>query len=167
MLNDLHTHELRATLNDTNNPKQEITVSHTYCPILGGAINNVNMKILVDTGSEVSVISRNKNHFKHAPVLLFNNYYITTATKIKQIATQQIYVNFKCNELVCDIPMIVVDKLTYDCIIGIDVLNKLGAVINLENNSMTCKVEGRLYEINLKKVRTTWKQNRNLSLIHI
>ena len=33
LLNDLHTQELRATLNDTNNPQQEITVSKTYCPI--------------------------------------------------------------------------------------------------------------------------------------
>ena len=68
-----------------------------------------------------------------------------------RIATQQIYVNFKCNKLECDIPMIVVDKLTYDCIIGIDVLNKLGAVINLENNSMTCKVKGGLYVIKFEE----------------
>ena len=93
-------------------------------------------------------------------MLPINNYYITTATKIKQFATQQIYVNFKCNELVCDIPMIIVDKLTCDSIIGIDVLNKLGAVINLENNSMTCKVEGGLYEIKFEESQNNVEEEK-------
>ena len=48
LLNDLHTQELRATLNDTNNPQQERMLSHTYCPTQGGTISGIKKRNVVN-----------------------------------------------------------------------------------------------------------------------
>ena len=47
--------------------------------------------------------------------------------------------------------MIIMNKLIYDGILGIDLLNVLDAKININKNKIECNYKGTQYEINMKE----------------
>ena len=60
-----------------------------YCPTVTVYINNCKVQALIDTGSEISVVSKtwlhsNKQYFKLTPTLPVNELYITTANHTRE-----------------------------------------------------------------------------------
>lgn len=74
----MYSSDLRSTLMDDSDVCQtEVNVEKSKCPMVVGFINNVRTEILIDTGAEVSVISRrfinrNKKHFRQCSMLPIN-----------------------------------------------------------------------------------------------
>ena len=69
-----------------------------YCPTVIVYINNCKVQALIDTVSEISVVSKtwlrnNKQYFKLTPTLPVNELYITTANHIRERVKQQIFAN--------------------------------------------------------------------------
>ena len=88
----------------------------TQCPIVNVRINNCDIKMLVDTGSQMSVlnsawIQRNKKYFKNTAILPVNNMNITTATNKKEKVRQQAYITLTYKNLELEYPMIIMHKL--------------------------------------------------------
>lgn len=130
--------------NELLNAEQDVRENNNrHCPYINVYLNNCQVKALLDTGSEVSVIShnwlqKNKKYFTKATIFPISNYVITTATQTKERVSQQIYMNLAWSKLNIETPMLVCKRLNQDCIIGVDILNKLQAVIDLQNLKMTC-----------------------------
>ena len=80
----------------------------------------------------------NKQYFKSTPTLPVNEFYITTANRTRERVKQQIFANITCGNVQYELPMLVVNKLVRHCILGIDALNKMKAVINTADQTMTC-----------------------------
>lgn len=84
---------------------------------------------MIDTGSEISVVSKTwlhskKQYFKLTPTLPVNELYITTANRTRERVKQQIFGNITCGNVQYELPMILVNKLVRHCILGKDALNK-------------------------------------------
>ena len=60
---------------------------------------------------------------------------------------QQAYITLNCRDLEIRYPMIIMNKLIYDGIIGIDLLNTLSARIDVNNNKMLCNYKNVRYEL--------------------
>ena len=99
--------------------------------------------MLVDTGSQLSVLNaawvqHNKKHFNNTAILPVNNMNITTATNKKERVKQQAYVTLTYKNLELTLPMIIMHKLIYDGILGIDLLNTINAKIDVNGNKIRC-----------------------------
>ena len=110
--------------------------------------------MLVDTGSQLSVLNaawvqRNKKYFKNTAILPVNNLNITTATNKKERVKQQAYVTLTYKNLELEHPMIIMHKLIYDGILGIDILNTINAKININDNTIVCNYKNVQYELNM------------------
>ena len=97
--------------------------------------------MLIDTGSQLSVLNaawvqRNKKYFKNTAILPVNNLNITTATNKKERVKQQAYVTLTYKNLELEHPMIIMHKLIYDGILGIDILNAINSKINVNDNTI-------------------------------
>ena len=46
------------------------------------------------------------------------------------------YVSITCQGLEMELPVLIVDKLICDCILGVDALDRLNAVINMKDGQM-------------------------------
>ena len=108
----------------------------TQCPIVTVSINRCKIRIIVDTGSQLSVLNaawvqHNKKYFKNTAILPVNNLNITTATNKKERVKQQAYVTRTYKNLELEHPTIIMHKLIYDGILGIDILNTINAKINV------------------------------------
>lgn len=144
--------------------ENENLISRQYtanCPMLDATVNNIRTGILIDTGAEFSAISdkfirNNKKYFKNADILPVNNTSIKTATNTTEVVKQQILVNMKIKDVDFDAPMLVVKNLISDVILGIDQLNRIHAVINLEQRSINFRINDKNYTADL-----SYKNNRN------
>lgn len=119
-------------------------------------INNCNIEMLIDTGSQLSVLSaewvkKNKKYFKNTAMLPINNMNITTATKKKERVKQQAYVTLAYKNLEVTYPIIILNKLIYDGIIGIDLLKLLNAKIDISSNKIVCNYMDVQHELDLNR----------------
>ena len=106
-----------------------------------------------------------------------NNINVITAMNKKKKVRQQAYVTLNCKDLEITYPMIIMSKLIYDGIIGIDLLNTLSARIDINNNKILCNYKDVLYELIMNeneencevsgKPIVVSKPRIRLSLIHI
>ena len=108
--------------------------------------------MLIDTGSQLTVLSnkwvhQNKKYFKQTAILPVNNINVITAMNKREKVRQQAYVTLNCKDLEITYPMIIMNKLIFDGIIGIDLLNTLSARIDINNNKILCNYKDVLYEI--------------------
>ena len=58
-----------------------------------------------------------------------------------------------------ELPMLVVNKLVRHCILGIDALNKLKAVINIADQTMTCTLNNVTQNIKLNVIKEDQSSN--------
>ena len=112
--------------------------------------------MLIDTGSQLSVLSaewvkKNKKYFKNTAMLPINNMNITTATKKKERVKQQAYVTLAHKNLEVTYPIIILNKLIYDGIIGIDLLKLLNAKIDINSNKIVCNYMDVQHELDLNR----------------
>lgn len=130
-------------------------INNTVCPQIKLYVNNVPVNALVDTGSEVTIINSawvkiHNAHFKNVPKLPTREIQITTANKSMEKVNHQMYVSITCQGLEIELPVLIVDKLIYDCILGVDALDRLNAVINMKDGQMTCTVNNICITIDLR-----------------
>lgn len=162
----MYSSDLRSTLMDDSDVCQtEVNVEKSKCPMVVGLINNVRTEILIDTGAEVSVISRrfinrNKKHFRQCSMLPINQLELQTAVNNKCVANQQMLITLDLDALGLEIPVIVVDKLIPDIIIGMDLLYKLQAVIDVKQQILQITHEKNNYRVTLNKNNSNEKTQR-------
>lgn len=61
------------------------------------------------------------------------------------------YITLTYNDLELEYPMMIINRLIYDGIIGIDVLTVLNAKIYVINNDLLCEYKGRQHKIRLNQ----------------
>lgn len=111
---------------------------------------------LLDTGSEISAVNAewlrvNRQYLMKVPELPISGIHITTATSIKTRIKKQIYMNITCGETQFEMPMLVINKLISPCILGMNVLQKLRAQIDIGNQEMTYYIGNDKYQISLNQ----------------
>ena len=124
------------------------------CPTLDAYINNFKPHILIDTRAEVSAISenfikKNNKYFRNTAILPTTKLQIQTADKNKMVATGQVYITLKYNELEVNIPVIIIKKLVCNVVLGVDFLTKCQAQIELAKGCMHWIINGRKYQLQL------------------
>ena len=123
--------------------KETVRTRKLKCRELELYLNGVPVITLIDTGSQINAISaewfnKNKNKMEKLNLLRLTNTIVKGAVgkKSKQI-TQQILVEVKFGMYVIDSVFIIVPDLIRDCIMGIELLQEGGCIINLHNNQIT------------------------------
>lgn len=109
----------------------------TKCPTINGCVNSVYIKILIDAGAEISVISElfingNKKSFRKVEILPVKQMKIQTVMNYKQVVNRQMFVHItldNCANVYA--PMIVVKKLVTDVIMSMGTQNKYQARVLL------------------------------------
>lgn len=120
-------------------PDDEQTRIVPQCPVLAIQIDGVEVRALIDTGSQVSAVSEsfysaNIGRFSKCPTLPLVGVTVTSATEKKATkVSRQFYANVHLQQVEEASTILVVPKLTVDCIIGIDILSRLKTKIDLEN----------------------------------
>lgn len=77
------------------------------------------------------------------------NMNITTATRKRDKVVKQAFANIKCNHLEITHPVLIVNKLAHDGIMGIDLLKEIEAEINPKQQIMLCTYNGVRHELKL------------------
>ena len=119
------------------------------CPEIKIRIENIKTSALIDTGSKISGISerfynKHKGQFKKCEKLPLPNLTAVGFTGEKsQKLKIQIYASVIFSSLEMKINFIIVPKLIKECILGIDALTTLNAIIDLKNNTLAIKNENR------------------------
>ena len=125
---------------EEESPYKEI--NKIKCPELDVLLNEIPVKALIDTGSQINAVSAewyhlNKKRLGNIPVLKITNLIIKGAVgKKSNKITQQIMLAIKIGEYVADAVFIVVPNLIRGCIVGINLLQEGRCIINLPNNKI-------------------------------
>ena len=85
---------------------------------------------------------------------------ITTATNKREKVKQQAYVTMTYEKLAVECPMIIINKLIYDGIIGIDLLNVLDAKIDISNNKIICNYKGVQHNVKMNEEERQYKVSK-------
>lgn len=129
------------------------------CPELKLRIENINVKALIDSGSEISCISEsffkdNLRVLEIKPILPVSGYSIKVATGQKTVKiTKQILLTVQWGSHYTQIIFIVVPKLIRDCIIGYDTMKNLKFKLDTDERTIDLEVEG---------LRETLKYDENI-----
>lgn len=115
------------------------------CPTITIEIEGRRITALIDTGSEVNAISEQLYQemcepLKKCPTLPLTGVTVTGATKGKPVkVTKQVFAKINLKRVIEAATIIIVPKLTSDCIIGIDFLEKIRSKIDLEAQELIFK----------------------------
>jgi hypothetical protein len=145
-VNNVYLHDMReALIGEVFENEGNGLIKNEYkgCPYILAQINGIWTKALIDSGAEItavnqSFITQNKTHFKRASILPIINTQIQTATNVRENVNQQIMINLHKGVLNIDFAAVVVKKLMYDLITGIDVLRLFKAKIDVAGNILMC-----------------------------
>ena len=113
-----------------------VNTKETRCPEINIKIENIEVKALIDTGSEITCISEefyyaNAQAFKTRPMLPISGKFIKGATGAKSSRLKlQVLLTVEISNLKLDIIFIVVPKLVKPCIIGYDTQKALSMLID-------------------------------------
>lgn len=121
-----------------------------------GKLENQDQEIIVDTGSEVSAISKNKlieleykcnRKLEQLPI---NNITIVGVTGVRsKKVSKQVMLFLELNEIRVPVNFLVIENISADIILGMDFLRKHKCVINLAEQILTLEYNGESKEINL------------------
>lgn len=113
------------------------------CPVLEFELNNIPVRALVDTGSEISAISLkllSRLVSEHVPVPTLPTakcYVIGVGNKRSKPITKQALISFQVQEHLFDVPCLVVEDLKHDLILGVDFLKENDGVIDFSRDIMS------------------------------
>lgn len=151
--------------------EEEKQQTRPKCPILDISINGIKTSALIDTGSQISAISdelyfAQKQVFDTCPILPLTGVTVTTATGGKRTkVTKQIYVEISHDKAKEPATILVVPKLTFSCIIGIDYLHKLRTQIDLEKYAMTVNINNQTHCLKFANPPSMESQQRKICSI--
>lgn len=124
--------------NDEHNIKRLIK-----CPEVEIKINNISVIALIDTGSEINALSeewflQHRDELGSFEILRMHNTVIKGAVgnKSKNIR-HQILIKTVIGERVDDCVFVIVPDLIRDCIIGIELLDDAGCILDLAQKQLT------------------------------
>lgn len=124
-------------------PDVEAPQINPQCPEFDVRVNGIDVRALIDTGSQVSAVSEifykaNFERLSQCPTLPLTAVTVTSATEKKATkVSRQFYAMIQLQQVSGACTLLVVPKLTVDCIIGIDFLYKLRTKLDLENYEIT------------------------------
>ncbi len=102
-------------------------------------INNGMIKGLVDTDASMSVMAANiirKLGIMH--LVSRHETYKTTSGTITIALGRLDHILVRVGNVVCNMVFLVVDTYTYDLLLGLDFLMKIGAIVDVEKRHYTC-----------------------------
>lgn len=125
---------------DVNEPVRERA---RKCPVIEFLIGNVNAQALIDTGSEISAISK-----KFYSQLLSERIPIPTLPTIKCFVigvgnkkskpiSMQALISFEIGEILFDVPCLIIEDLNYDVILGVDFLRENNGIVDFSKNTVS------------------------------
>lgn len=135
--------------------------SMARCPEIEISIGGLRTLALLDTGSQITCISKafyedNLNHFRTFPTLPVVGTVVKGATGLKNTRiNRQIMCRTQIGNTVKDVIFLIIPKLVRDCIIGIDSLQDFGAIIDTHKEIVSIKEKSLTY------------QNREIDLIQL
>lgn len=144
--------ELVETGNQSLHDNDKISIRHT---MIKGRINNYPGNILIDSGAQISLINEkylNKIKGKSVPILPSKNISITTANNSQYKVQSQAYINISMQKMEFTACVFVVKDLIYDVVLGIDTLTNIKAIINLEEQTLTCKIDNGINIIHFNQI---------------
>ena len=126
--------------------------------IVNAKINGCVGEVLFDSGAEISLmderfLERHKKHFKKIPILPVNHKIIKSATGESQMVDRQALITISIQGVEIEITVLIIKKLVYDIILGVDALNKLHATIDFPNKMLKCTVNNSRHNIRLGRRR--------------
>lgn len=132
--------DLRDELYD-NDPEYNTTdvKKKLKCPELKFKLNDIEVTALVDSGSQVEVVSQewydnNKERLGKVEVLPMANTIISTALGIKsKVIRKQIMLRVNIENFTDDVVFLVIPGLSRSCIIGINVLKLYNCILDFKN----------------------------------
>lgn len=156
---------IRSIFEDPREHVFDSDISHTsapdfQCPEIEIKIENVKLKVLIDTGSKISCVSeafyqKHMSQFSKCPKIpLPSIVAIGFNGKKSEKLRLQIFPKVSFNTLDVDLVLIMVPKLIKNCILGIDALAKIKAVINIKDNFVHIT-----YDKNHGKIEFTYKNS--------
>ena len=113
-------------------------------------VYNVNIKFMIDTGANVSLIDINmydkiqKESKTSLPTLPISNIILMGATgRQNKTIKRQVSLEVISNGVTLPMIFLIAHNLPFDILIGCDILRKYSAVIDMELSKVTMKYEGR------------------------
>ena len=108
-------------------------------------IGNQRVNVLIDTGSQVTCV--NAQFFNEYcrkfkwPTLPVKNCKVRVATGVTvPRVTEQVYIPIKVQDVQTDVTALIVPKLIHQCILGVDTLIDLNAIINFQKSEVKFQI---------------------------
>ena len=123
------------------------------CPEIHIKIENIAVKALLDSGSEVTCISqefyeRNQGIFEEKPILPISGKVIKGATGEKSTKLKmQLLSDVEIGGVIIKLLFVVIPKLIKDCIFGYDSQKSIGMLLDTINQKMYYSIENKKFEI--------------------
>lgn len=129
--------------NELENEQNKHT-SDSQLPIINLKVQNINLKALLDTGAELSLINekilqQNKQNFDQQTIKISKIRLINATGKKFAESNRVINLNFTVQKQIFNGEFIIVPKLNFDIILGEDILSKLRAKIDLGERILQIK----------------------------
>ena len=128
------------------------------CPLVEIRLESLGLLALADSGSQVSCLSEkfyndNISIFRDCSILPITGVSVVGATGGKPIRLRkQIFVTLGMSRVEREATFLIVPYLTKNCVLGIDILRPMGAVIDLRNNTLTVSdKEGNKYTAKIQE----------------
>lgn len=124
-------------MNDDNIINTEIENLKTL-PFIKAKINNIKVNALVDTGAELSLLNEkiieiNQNEFKNLIIKTKNINLITINNKRITQVNKNVIARIKIENVEIEEGLLIMNGLKVDCIMGMDLIEKFGLVIDVPN----------------------------------
>lgn len=122
-------------------------------------INGVTTAIIIDTGSEHNIISKNQA----TSIDTQQTIHLLAVGNTRVVTLGKTIVKLHLGKLPISCTAVVVENLPIPLIIGMRTLTNLGAIINLKNNELQLHSDGQRYTVNLNS--TNCAKTNCLSLV--
>ena len=123
------------------------------CPSISARVAGKEVHILIDTGSHVTCLSHkfyseNLTNFAQCPKLSITNLQVHGFTGEKSVRTRtQIRAEIDIQGVTKELNLLIIPHLVRPCILGIDSQKELGALLDISNDTVRFRVEGKKTEL--------------------
>lgn len=141
---------MREFIHTDNDSEQTEHTKHSNLPIININIQNLDLKALIDTGAEISlinedIINKYKNNFQQKQIKISKIKLVNANGKKFAESSRVLHSSFIVQQENFDGEFVVIPSMNFDIIIGEDILSKLRAKIDFEER--TLQLDGRTIPI--------------------
>ena len=127
------------------NEDEDVTIKERArkCPIIESFMGNLCVQALIDTGSEISAVSKKfyaRLISERIPVPTLPTvrcYVIGVGRKRSKPISMQVLISINIGDMLFDVPCLVIEDLNHDVILGVDFLRENGGIIDFSRNVMS------------------------------